>query len=139
MSEAVVPKWFLRWLKFNAVGAGGVLVQLGLLEAWMHFSLGNYLLGTALAVEGALLHNFGWHCLYTWRDRPAPNRFAIATRAARFHLSNGAVSLIGNLLLMRFLVTLCGTPVLLANAIAIVVCSAINFLLGDRFVFSDTP
>ena len=67
-----------RWLKFNLVGLGGVLVQLGLLEAWTHFSLGNYLLGTALAVEAALLHNFGWHCVYTWRDRPAANATTIA-------------------------------------------------------------
>jgi putative flippase GtrA len=130
--------FIMRWLKFNFVGAGGVLVQLGLLEAWMHFNLGNYLLGTALAVEAALVHNFGWHCLYTWRDRPAPTKFAIAMRAVRFHLSNGAVSLIGNLLLMRLLVTVLSVPVLWANIVAIAVCSTINFLLGDKYVFSDS-
>jgi putative flippase GtrA len=128
----------LRWLKFNFVGLGGVLVQLGLLEAWTHFSLGNYLLGTALAVEAALVHNFVWHCVYTWRDRPAANATTVALRAFRFHLSNGSVSLLGNLFLMHLLVTVMGSPVLLANAIAIIACSAINFLLGDRFVFGDT-
>ncbi len=127
-----------RWLKFNLVGLGGVLVQLGLLEAWTHFSLGNYLLGTGLAVEAVLVHNFAWHCVYTWRDRPAANATTIFLRALRFHVSNGAVSLLGNLFLMHLLVTVMGSPVLVANAVAIVICSAINFFLGDRFVFGDT-
>lgn len=109
-----------------------------MLETWTHFALGNYLMGTALAVESALLHNFGWHCVYTWRDRPAKNRRAAVWRALRLHLSNGAVSLLGNLLMMRFLVDAVGLPFLVANSIAIMACSVINFALGNRFVFGDT-
>ncbi len=126
---------FWRWWKFNLVGAGGVLVQLGLLQAWMHFAPRNYLLGTFVAVEGALLHNFGWHCVYTWRDRPAGQAAEIWGRLLRFHLSNGAVSLVGNLLIMHVLVSGMGFPVLLSNGIAIIVCSVVNFFLGDRWVF----
>jgi putative flippase GtrA len=128
----------LRWIKFNLVGLIGLLLQLGLLEAWMHFCLGNYLLGTALAVEATLLHNFGWHCLYTWRDRQVRDCRMVFTRAVRFHLSNGAVSLLGNLALTRAFVVLLGIPILLANLTAIIVCSTINFFLGDRFVFADS-
>ena len=138
MSAAIESNWFARWLKFNLVGVGGALVQLGMLEAWMHFSLGNYLLGTALAVEAALVHNFGWHCAYPWRDRPTPNLTGLALRALRFHVSNGAVSLAGNLLLMRILVSVLGSPVLIANVAAIMVCSFLNFLLGDKWVFGDS-
>lgn len=127
-----------RWLKFSLVGFAGVLVQLGLLEAWMHFSVGNYLLGTAVAVEATLLHNFGWHCVYTWRDRPARSCFTLLARGIRFHLSNGAVSLLGNIVLMHLLVAELGTPVLIANLTAILICSTINFFLGDRFVFADS-
>lgn len=127
-----------RWLKFNLVGLGGVLLQLGLLDTWMHFSLGNYLLGTCVAVEAALLHNFGWHCVYTWRDRPAGGTADVWMRGVRFHLSNGGVSLVGNLLLMRLLVTGLGSPVLFANMLAILACSAVNFFLGDRWVFADS-
>ena len=128
----------LRWLKFNLVGLAGVLVQLGLLDAWMHFSLGNYLLGTAVAVEVTLVHNFGWHCVYTWRDRRAANLKTVLLRVLRFHLSNGAVSLLGNIGLMHLLVGLLRTPVLIANVVAIVICSTVNFLFGERFVFADT-
>lgn len=129
---------FTRWLKFNAVGVVGIVVQLGLLEGWIRFSLGDYLLGTALAVEATLLHNFGWHCIYTWRDRPATDRRTILLRGLRFHVSNGAVSLLGNLVLMRVLVNVFDAPVLGANFIAIVICSIINFFLGDRYVFADS-
>lgn len=137
MSEGVEQNWLVRWLRFNLVGAGGVLVQLGLLEAWMHFSLGNYLLGTVVAVEAALVHNFGWHCVFTWRERPAMNRSVFVARAVRFHLSNGAVSLVGNLVMMQVLVGVLGSPVLVANIASIVVCSVVNFLLGDRWVFDS--
>jgi putative flippase GtrA len=129
---------FTRWWKFNLVGLGGVFVQLGVLQAWTHFARAAYLLGTALGVEAALLHNFGWHCVYTWRDRRAADARQIWRRGLRFHLSNGAVSLLGNVLLMQWLVREIGLPVLPANGVAIAVCSTINYLLGDRFVFANS-
>jgi len=140
-------KGILRWMKFNLVGFGGVLVQLGFLEAWLHFSLGNYLMGAMVAVEAALLHNFGWHCVYTWKDRPTRGLKSVLNRALRFQLSNGAVSLVGNLLLMPVLLHLLAPTfnireswlVLVANGIAILVTSTANFLLGDRFVFANSP
>jgi putative flippase GtrA len=56
-------------------------------------------------------------------------------RLIRFHLSNGAVSIAGNLLLMRWLVGGLHIPLMPANFAAIAACSLINFALGDRFVF----
>jgi hypothetical protein len=59
----------LRWLKFNAVGALGVGVQLAVLltlKSGFHLA---YLPATALAVEVTVLHNFLWHERYTWADR----------------------------------------------------------------------
>ena len=51
----------LRWAKFNAVGAAGVAVQLGLLALLESVLRLQYLVATALAVEAAVLHNFAWH------------------------------------------------------------------------------
>jgi len=48
----------IRWLKFNAVGALGVGVQLGTLAALTNGVGLDYLAATALAVEAAVLHNF---------------------------------------------------------------------------------
>jgi putative flippase GtrA len=124
----------LRWLKFNGIGIVGAALQLWLLRLFIRAGL-NYLAATALTVEAAVLHNFAWHQRYTWADRPSDGLSAVARRLLRFHLSNGAVSIVGNVLLMRWLVQDFRLGVTIANLIAILVCSLVNFLLGDRFVF----
>ncbi len=133
-SRSDVPA-VVRWLKFNLVGCVGVLVQLGMLQFLSSSLRLGYLVSTFLAVETTLLHNFAWHWVYTWRDRPADGWRPTLSRLARFHLSNGMVSLAGNILLMRLLVGEAGLPPILANVIAILVCSLVNYLAGDRFVF----
>ena len=50
----------VRWLKFNAVGAIGVAVQLSVLAALIQLGT-HYLAATALAVETAVLQNYYWH------------------------------------------------------------------------------
>ena len=60
-------------------------------------------------------------------------------RLLRFHLSNGMVSLVGNLLLMRLLVQEVHLPVLVSNGIAILCCSLVNFYVGNRWTFAVVP
>ena len=126
-----------RWLKFNAVGAMGVAVQLGTLALLTHVGQWDYLWATAAAVEAALLHNFLWHERYTWaeRTRQARTPAEVAYRLAGFHAGNGAVSLVGNLLLMAWLTGGLGVPPLAANIVSILVCSLVNFAIGDRLIF----
>jgi putative flippase GtrA len=122
-----------RWMKFNAVGAVGVVVQLAALAVIDRAIGGHYLVATAAAIEMALLHNFAWHVLYTWRDRRGEG--GGLGQMVRFHLSNGLVSMAGNLVLMRLLVEGTQMPVLAANGLAILGCSVVNFFLGDGWVF----
>lgn len=127
---------FLRWMKFNAVGLIGIVVQLAALavfRSWMHL---GYLLATGLAVEIAVVHNFLWHERFTWADRPAVRWVQSLFRLAKFNLSNGAVSLLGNLGLMWVLVEGFKVHYIVANCFAITACSVVNFWLGDRFVFA---
>lgn len=125
---------FVRWCRFNTVGAMGMAVQLTALAALNRWTGGHYLVATVAALELTLLHNFLWHLHYTWRDRqdasPAMVQFA------RFHLSNGLISLAGNLALMPILVTDARMPVLAAAAIAIFSCSLANFGLGHTWAFA---
>jgi putative flippase GtrA len=128
----------VRWGKFNLVGAVGMAVQLGALALITRLAPGHYMLATAAALEITLLNNFVWHVHYTWRDRfPTRNaaRRMLASQLIRFHLSNGLVSAVGNLALMPLLVEGARIPVVPANAIAILCCSIVNFLLGDRWAF----
>jgi putative flippase GtrA len=135
---SVAPIWgglALRWLKFNAVGAAGILVQLALLALLAKGLKLNYLLATALAVEAAVIHNFFWHQRFTWADRASAGTRQTLGRFLRFNLSNGGLSILGNLVLMRLLVGRFQFPVLVANLLAIAVCSLANFLASHLFVF----
>ncbi|HEX4312237.1 MAG TPA: GtrA family protein [Acidobacteriaceae bacterium] len=124
---------FIRWVKFNAVGAVGAVVQLAVLAALMRMTA-HYLVATALAIEVTLIHNFAWHLRFTWRERRGET--GLVGRLVRFHLSNGLVSMLGNLALMPWLVGVAGMPVVVASGVAIVGCSVVNFYLGDGWVFA---
>ena len=125
---------FIRWLKFNLVGAMGMVLQLATLALLNHCAPGHYLYASAAAVELTLLHNFVWHLHYTWRDRR--DRAALAGQLVRFHLSNGLVSMLGNLALMRILVDGAHIPIIASNCIAILCCSIVNFCLGHNWAFA---
>jgi putative flippase GtrA len=127
----------LRWIKFNTVGGVGIGVQLAALAVFRSWLKLDYLLATGLAVEIALVHNFLWHERYTWADRPAARATQSLVRLAKFNASNGAVSMLGNLGLMRLLVGEVKFNYVAANLIAVVVCSLVNFLLSDRLVFDE--
>lgn len=123
---------WIRWWKFNAVGAMGIVVQLVTLM-WLKSGLGlNYLFATALAVEITILQNFFWHEHYTWADRGSAAKFA---RFLKFNLSTGAFSIGGNVLGMKVFVEELGVNYVLANLLTIAACSILNFLVADRFVF----
>ena len=126
---------FLRWMKFNAVGGIGICVQLAALAFFRSWLGLDYLLATGLAVEIAVIHNFLWHARFTWADRPARRPVQSLVRLAKFNASNGAVSIVGNLVLMRLLVGELKFNFVASNLLAIVFCSLVNFMLGDRFVF----
>lgn len=125
---------WMRWARFNLVGAVGMAVQLGALAALSRCAPAHYLAASAAALEITLLHNFVGHMNYTWRDRR--HGLPLLNQLIRFHLSNGLVSMAGNLVLMRVLVAEARVPVLAANAIAILGCSLINFWMGDCWAFA---
>ncbi|MCC6291442.1 MAG: GtrA family protein [Bryobacterales bacterium] len=124
----------IRAAKFYAVGALGIGVQLAALSCYKPLLDPHYLWATALAVETAVLHNFLWHEFWTWSDRRSDGRERLA-RLWRFHISNGLLSLAGNLLLMRLLVGVIGLHYLLANLISIAALAVANFVLSELYVF----
>ena len=128
----------VRWLKFNLVGGVGIVVQfvaLLLLKGVFHF---HYLAATAIAVEAAVVHNFVWHEQFTWSDRVQASWRRSLPRFARFNLTTGAVSILGNLALMKVMVGYGGMNYLLANALAIILCSLANFLVSEQWVFEES-
>jgi putative flippase GtrA len=121
-----------RFAKFSAVGAGGVAVQALTLALLLRVSGLHYLAATAFAVEASVLHNFVWHRKWTWRDRPQA-RWTLML--LRFNLTNGAMSIVANLILMFLFDGVMKLNPNAANLLAIAICSMINFTLSDRVVF----
>jgi len=157
-SRQSAPSTLVRWCKFNFVGGIGIVVQfaaLFLLKSVLHF---NYLAATAIAVESAVVHNFVWHEQFTWVDRIKsdrikhdevtsdgikPDRLWLSWRRSlprflRFNLTNGCVSILGNLALMRVMVGQGHMNYLVANAIAIAFCSLANFVVSNEWVFAES-
>jgi putative flippase GtrA len=122
-----------RFLRFNLVGLIGIAVQLTTLALLNRALPTHYLLTSTLAVELTLLHNFAWHLHYTWPQTNSP-----LAALLRFHASNGFVSLVGNLTLMRLFIHTLHAPILAANILTIALCGLANFLLAHHWAFA-TP
>jgi putative flippase GtrA len=123
-----------RPAKFAMVGAVGIVVQMAALQGLTTLGC-DYMWATGLAIEAAVLNNFSWHQRFTWSDRGDSRLAETGIRMLRFHLSNGAISILGSLLLIRWLVGQFGIKVLVANLLTIAACSVGNFLASDRWVF----
>src|SRR5207244_10512591 len=122
---------FLHWLKFNTVGMMGTVVQLFALGMLVKlFGKQYYLPATLIAVEIAILHNFIWHVRWTWTERVRKNILGLTSTFVRFNLSSGAVSIVGNLILMRAFVGGMGLNLIVANLASIATCSLISIILS---------
>ena len=125
----------VRWLKFNFVGAVGIVVNMGSF-AILYGLLGlNKLIAAALAVEIAVLHNFVWHEKFTWKEQPRGTSLDVGTRLLRFHAGNGLVSLVGNVALVKLLSDGLHVNPYAANGLAIAACALANFAVSEWFVF----
>jgi len=122
------------WLRFNAVGIVGVGVQLAIL-AVLKSGLGwSVRASTVVAVECTVLHNFVWHERWTWAHRMLDLR-GLPGRLLRFNVTNGLISIVGNLVLMELLAVRLHIHYVLSNISAIITCSLLNYFVSDRLVF----
>jgi len=127
-----VPQAGRAW-KFLFVGALGVLVNLSLLVLLSGIAGLPRSLAWLLAVEASVSHNFIWHQTFTWGDRREAGARAWLRRAVTFHLSvAGTVAVNGAIFA---LLSIAGTPLLLAGAAGIAGATALNFITGDVWVF----
>jgi putative flippase GtrA len=127
-----------RFARFGLVGILGAALQIVLFDLLMKCL---HLPGAAaapIAVEMVLLNNFFWHERFTWRDRESAGLRQRAIRLWRFHAGNGVVSLAGNALLVYCLVQLIEVPALPSQVMAIVLCAPVNFLVADRWVYTQS-
>ena len=127
----------VHWIKFNLVGLAGFALQSGALFVFTHSALRvSYLPATALAVELAVLNNFYWHQRWTWKDRPSSTTRTTLGRLFKFNVTNGLVSIAGNVLIVGLLVRYADLPIVGAYFASVGACSIFNFILADRIAFT---
>jgi putative flippase GtrA len=118
--------------KFCAVGAIGYVLNLGVYAGLLHAGV-HYLVAATCSFLVAVTNNYIWNRQWTFRDR----RRGIAMQGARFFVVSLA-SLGANLAVLHVLITL-GSGKLVAQAIAIVVVTPLNFVGNKLWSFRRHP
>jgi len=125
---------FHRWVKFSVVGMAGLAVQLGVLWICTRYWGIPPAMAIVLAVEAAILHNFVWHEVWTWRGVDRSGRWV---RLWRFHVATGGISIASNTILTIAFKDALGIPLMAANVVAVAVTALLNFALADLWVFRE--
>jgi putative flippase GtrA len=115
--------------KFCAVGAVGYLINLAVYDALLHAGL-HYLLAATCSFLVAVTSNYTWNRLWTFRE----HRGHVGVQGMRFLLVS-LVALGANLLVLDVLVNSAGVDKLVAQAIAVVVVTPLNFVGNKLWSF----
>jgi putative flippase GtrA len=115
--------------KFCAVGAVGYLINLAVYAALLHAGL-HYLLAATCSFLVAVTSNYTWNRLWTFRE----HRGHVGIQGMRF-LAVSLAALGANLLVLDVLVNSAGVDKLVAQAIAIVVVTPLNFVGNKLWSF----
>ena len=123
------PANWLQPAKFAAVGASGYVVNLAVYTALLKWAGFHYVAAATGSFLVAASNNYTWNRLWTFRG----DRGHFAYQGLRF-LVVSVVALGANLVVLRLLVAL-GLGKILAQAIAIVLVTPLNFVGNKLWSF----
>ena len=115
--------------KFCVVGAVGYLINLAVYDALLHAGL-HYLVAATCSFLVAVTSNYTWNRLWTFREL----RGHVGVQGMRFFVVS-LVALAANLLVLHVLIANAGLGKLLAQAIAIVLVTPLNFVGNKLWSF----
>lgn len=126
-----------QFFKFCVVGSGGVVVDMGVLHVLAVWLGWNLTLSKVCAAEAAMLNNFLWNEVWTFRaSNPADGSHAdLPRRLWRFHAICG-VGIFLAVLLLHFFHTGLSLNLYAANLLAIGLVTLWNFGLNVCFNWS---
>jgi len=119
--------------KFCVVGAVGYLINLAVYDALLHQGL-HYLVAATCSFLVAVTSNYTWNRLWTFRE----HRGHLGIQGMRFFLVSLA-ALGANLLVLHLLIAYGGLGRLLAQAVAIVFVTPLNFVGNKLWSFRRRP
>jgi dolichol-phosphate mannosyltransferase len=123
------PHNWVQLAKFGAVGASGYVVNLVVYTLLLEGVGVHYLLAAVGSFLVAVTNNYTWNRLWTFRH----NRGHVGVQGARF-LVISVLALVANLVMLQTLVAL-GVGKILAQAIAIVLVTPVNFVGNKLWTF----
>jgi dolichol-phosphate mannosyltransferase len=124
------PHNWLQLLRFGVVGASGYVVNLGVYALLVRGLEVEYHLAAVAAFAVALANNFVWNRRWTFDARAGARRF----QAPRF-LVVSLLAFGASLGVLDALVELAGASKLLAQAVAILAATPLNFLGNKLWSF----
>ncbi len=128
-----VPDNWFQLLRFAAVGGSGFVVNLMVFWASVHPGGQDYRLANVAAYLVAVTNNFAWNRRWTFRHDAAGGHAGF--QAARFFVVSLGAQLV-SLALLEALVVGADAPKLVAQAIAVVAATPLNFLGNKLWSFS---
>ena len=125
----------IRFIKFGIVGGSGIFVNMGFLWFFTEIIGIFYLISSVLAIALAMINNFIWNDLWTWRDRGDPGIKAYLTRMVKFIVVSSIAAYIGNLGILWILTHFFHIYYLISNLIGIAVGTALNYSVNNFWTF----
>lgn len=123
-----------RVARFTVVGFSGVFVNEAALWALTDQMGLHYLLSGSISAETAIINNFLWNDVWTFRDVVEKGSASTLMRLIRFNLSR-ITGLIFSIILLAFFTEFLKINYLLSNIISILVVFTYNYLLSNIFVW----
>ncbi len=127
-----------RFITFTFVGISGIVVNNAILFYAKEYLFVPIPIASLIAIQIAIFNNFIWNHRYTWTDREMKGFHAIRTGLLKFT----AVSWIAgglNWIILLLLTHYAGLYYILANLIAILAASILNYFLNDLWTFRGNP
>lgn len=126
-----------RFIKFGIVGGSGILINMGFLWFFTEIVGIFYLISSVLAIALAMINNFIWNDLWTWRDRGEPGVKPYLTRMAKFIVVSSIAAYIGNLGILWILTHFFNIYYLISNLIGIAVGTILNYSVNNFWTFKS--
>jgi dolichol-phosphate mannosyltransferase len=124
---------FFRLVKFGIVGTSGVIVNQCVLVLATKYI--DYRIGSLIAIETAIVSNFLLNYHWTWNDRKLEAIKDKTTAFIKFNLTSFTTAFLVNWTILVYLTEIVHVKYWTANLAGILVAAAINFCIGNFWVF----
>jgi len=123
-----------RLIKFSIVGLSGAFITEGLL--WLLTDVFGiyYVLSALLSTEIAIINNFIWNEVWTFKDRAHGTLNDSLTRFVKFNLSR-ILGMMISVVLLFLLTEVFGIYYLISNLSAVIIVFIINYLFSGAYIW----